>query len=105
MASPRRPDQLRRRRGLTVVAGDLTGLPPQPDQACGRVERQPGTHRYHVTDIGLTGALFLTRAHNRLLRTGPAETHGTATNSRLHAASRAYHTALNEHHTRAGRTA
>jgi hypothetical protein len=36
----------------------------------GLVERVPGTHRYTVTDHGLHLALFLTRAHTRLLRPG-----------------------------------
>ena len=39
----------------------------------GLIERIPGTHRYRVTDIGLRTALFLTRAHNRLLSPGLAE--------------------------------
>jgi hypothetical protein len=43
------------------------------------IERIPGTHRYQVTDLGLRHALFLTRAHNRLLRTGLAELHGPPT--------------------------
>jgi hypothetical protein len=68
----------------------------------GLIERQPGTHRYHVTDIGLTDALFLTRTHDRLLRTGLAETHDPASSSRLHAATRAYQNALDDLHTRAG---
>ena len=40
----------------------------------GLVERVPGTHRYTVTDHGLHLALFLTRAHNRLLRPGLSDT-------------------------------
>ena len=39
----------------------------------GLIERIPGTHRYRVTDLGLRSAVFFTRAHNRLLRTGLAE--------------------------------
>jgi hypothetical protein len=39
-------------------------------RAHGLLTRVPGTHRYHVTDTGLHHALFLTRAHDRLLRTG-----------------------------------
>ncbi len=39
----------------------------------GLIERIPHTHRYQVTDAGHHQALFLTRAHNRLLRTGMAE--------------------------------
>jgi hypothetical protein len=40
------------------------------------IARIPHTHRYQVTDSGLRHALFLTRAHTRLLRTGLAEIHG-----------------------------
>jgi hypothetical protein len=39
----------------------------------GLIERIPHTFRYHVTDTGLRTALFLTRVHDRLLRTGLAE--------------------------------
>ena len=41
----------------------------------GLIERLPGTHRYRVTDTGLRQAMFLTRAHTRLLRTGLAVVH------------------------------
>jgi hypothetical protein len=36
----------------------------------GLIERLPGTHRYVVTDHGLKISIFLTRAHNRLIRSG-----------------------------------
>ncbi|WP_420497809.1 hypothetical protein [Parafrankia soli] len=39
----------------------------------GLIERTPGTHRYQLTPTGQRHALFLTRVHNRLLRTGMAE--------------------------------
>lgn len=39
----------------------------------GLIERMPKTHRYRVTDFGLRAALFLTHAHNRLLRPGMAD--------------------------------
>ena len=39
----------------------------------GLIERIPDTHRYRVTDHGLAVAVFLTRVHNRLIRTGLAE--------------------------------
>ena len=39
----------------------------------GLIERIPDTHRYRVTDHGLAVAAFLTRVHNRLIRTGLAE--------------------------------
>ncbi|GAA0730794.1 hypothetical protein Drose_26900 [Dactylosporangium roseum] len=64
----------------------------------GLIERIPHTHRYRVTDTGLHHAMFLTRVHDRLLRTGTA--HHTdpdpPTPSPLHAATRAYDTALNQ---------
>jgi hypothetical protein len=49
----------------------------------GLVERVPGTHRYRVTDLGLRTALFFTRAHNRLLRTGMAELNDPAASTSL----------------------
>lgn len=39
----------------------------------GLIERIPGRHRYTVTDRGLRTAIFLTRAHARLIRPGLAE--------------------------------
>jgi len=42
-------------------------------RAHGLITRTPHTHRYQVTDTGLHHALFLTRAHDRLLRTGLAQ--------------------------------
>ena len=38
----------------------------------GLIERIPGTFRYQVTDAGITRALFLTRLHDKFLRTGLA---------------------------------
>ena len=38
----------------------------------GLIERIPTTHRYRVTDTGLHHAMFLTRVHNRLIRSGTA---------------------------------
>jgi len=38
----------------------------------GLIERIPGTFRYQVTDTGMTHALFLTRLHDKFLRTGLA---------------------------------
>ena len=49
--------------------------------------------RYQVTDTGLHHTLFLTRAHNRLLRSGLAELTGPEAGP-LRTASRAYQTAL-----------
>ncbi|WP_203591214.1 hypothetical protein [Streptomyces sp. SID13031] len=39
----------------------------------GLITRIPHTHRYHVTDTGLHHVLFLTKSHDRLLRTGLAQ--------------------------------
>ena len=39
----------------------------------GIIERVPHTHRYQVTPFGLKTAIFFTRTHNRLLRTGLSE--------------------------------
>lgn len=73
----------------------------------GLIERLPGAHRYRVTDTGLRHALFLTRAHARLLRTGLAEVHdpSPAQPSPLRAASRAYEAAIDRLARRSGLTA
>jgi hypothetical protein len=60
----------------------------------GLIARIPHSHRYRVTDPGLRYALFLTRAHNRLLRTGLAEINGPPVPSKLRAATHAYETAI-----------
>jgi hypothetical protein len=39
----------------------------------GIIERIPHSHRYQVTPFGLKTAIFFTRTHNRLLRTGLSE--------------------------------
>jgi hypothetical protein len=39
----------------------------------GLIQRIPDTHRYQVTDHGLSVAIFLTRLHHRLIRTGLSE--------------------------------
>ena len=39
----------------------------------GLIERIPHTFRYRVTDTGMRSAQFLTRIHDRLLRTGLAQ--------------------------------
>src|SRR5688572_16800483 len=62
----------------------------------GLIDRIPHTHRYHVTDTGLRTALFLTRAHTRLLRTGLAEIHGPPVPTKLRAAATAYEHAIND---------
>jgi hypothetical protein len=63
----------------------------------GLIERIPHSFRYQVTDTGLARALFLTRLHDRFLRTGLASHDGPADGSRdLAAATRAYTTAVND---------
>jgi hypothetical protein len=39
----------------------------------GLIERQVGSHRYGVTDLGLRVALFFTRSYNRVVRPGLSE--------------------------------
>jgi hypothetical protein len=64
----------------------------------GLIERIPNTHRYRVTDTGLHHAMFLTRVHDRLIRTGTA--HHTDPNppapAPLRTATHAYDTALDQ---------
>jgi len=65
-------------------------------RAHGLIQRIPRTHRYRVSGAGLRHALFLTRAHTRLLRTGLAEIHGPPVPTKLRAARRAYEAAMNQ---------
>ncbi|RSM51481.1 hypothetical protein DMB66_41695 [Actinoplanes sp. ATCC 53533] len=62
----------------------------------GLITRIRGTHRYQVTDTGLHHALFLTRLHDRFLRTGLAELSDPdpPTPSPLRTAARAYQHAI-----------
>jgi hypothetical protein len=62
-------------------------------RAHGLITRVPHSHRYRLTDTGLEQALFLTRAHDRLLRTGLAQL-ADAQPSPLQTASRAYQRAI-----------
>jgi hypothetical protein len=63
----------------------------------GLIERIPRTFRYHVTDTGLAHALFLTRLHDRFLRTGLATLTGPAgPGPSLAAATRAYTSAIDD---------
>jgi hypothetical protein len=91
---------------LRAIVAELTSRPPESISAGqmsydlrrlrhhGLIERIPGHHRYRVTDIGLADALFLTRIHDRLLRTGLAQIADPGPPSKLKAADRAYRTAL-----------
>jgi hypothetical protein len=89
-------------RDLRALVSDLLGRPFSAGQltydlrrlrAHGLIARLPHSHRYHVTDTGLHHALFLTRAHDRLLRTGLAHLHDPEPGP-LQTASRAYQHAL-----------
>jgi hypothetical protein len=62
----------------------------------GLIQRIPRTHRYQVTDTGLRQAAFLTRAHDRLLRTGLAELTDPGPPTKLRTAARAYQTAIDD---------
>jgi len=87
---------------LRALLADYLGQPPgtiTPGQATydlrrlkdhGFIRRIPHSHRYHVTDTGLAQAMFLARAHDRLLVTGLAELTEPAGTSPIRHASRAY---------------
>jgi hypothetical protein len=64
----------------------------------GLIERIPGTFRYQVTDTGLSTARYLTRVHDRLLRTGVAELTDPSppAPTALRAADRAYQAAIDD---------
>ena len=96
-------------RDLRDLLAPLLGQPPgtlTPGQATydlrrlrhhGFIERIPGSHRYRVTDTGHSQALFLTRAHDRILRDGLAQIAHTPTEftTKLRAVDRAYTDAVN----------
>lgn len=64
----------------------------------GLIQRVPGTFRYQVTGTGQRSAQFLTRVHDRLLRTGLAEVTDPdpPAPAALRAADRAYQTAIDD---------
>jgi hypothetical protein len=64
----------------------------------GLIERIPGTFRYQVTDTGMRSARYLTRLHNRLLRTGLAEITDPSppASTALRTADRAYQAATDD---------
>jgi len=69
----------------------------------GFIARIPATFRYQVTDTGLAHAVFLTRLHDRFLRTGLAHLASPPADSRaLAAATRAYTAAIDDLADRAG---
>ena len=59
----------------------------------GLIERIPHSHRYRVTDTGLTTAMFITAVHDRLLPTGLADLR-TPTPTPLRTAARSYRAAI-----------
>ena len=97
-------------RDLRPLTAELRGLAPDDVTAGqmtydlrrlrhhGLIHRIPHSHRYRVTDTGLTTAMFLTAIHDRLLPTGLAEL-STPTPTPLRAAAIAYQTAI-DHLTR-----
>jgi hypothetical protein len=64
----------------------------------GLIQRIPHTFRYQVTDTGLRSAQYLTRLHDRLLRTGLAEITDPSppAPSALRAADRTYQAAIDD---------
>jgi hypothetical protein len=89
-------------RDLRDLVGQLLDKPMSAGQltydlrrlrAHGLITRVPHSHRYHLTDTGLHHALFLTRTHDRLLRTGLAQLTDPEPHP-LRAASHAYQRAL-----------
>ncbi len=98
---------------LRALVAQLRGLPDNAISAGqmtydlrrlrvqGLIERVPHSHRYRVTDTGLHAAMLLTRIHERLLPTGLAKITGT-TPGPLHAAARAYQTAIDKFADQAG---
>ena len=67
----------------------------------GLIERIPHTHRYKVTSTGLRHAMFLTRVHDRVPRTGLAELAGPGP-APLRKATTLYQAAIDDLTQRAG---
>jgi hypothetical protein len=92
-------------RDLRALLGELLGRPPgaiTPGQATydlrrlredDLITRIPHTHRYQVTGTGLRHAMFLTRAHDRVLQAGLAHLNDPVP-SPLRTADRAYQAAI-----------
>ncbi len=84
-------------RGLdpdSVTAGQMT-YDLRRLKTHGLIEKIPHSNRYHVTDQGLTDAMFLSAVHDRLLPTGLAKLH-TPFPAPLRAAALTYRHALND---------
>ena len=95
-------------RDLRPVMAELLGVPAEiitPGKMTydlrrlrqhGLIERIPHTFRYQVTGTGIAQALFLTRLHDRFVRTGLANLAGPANSGPLAAATRAYTSAIDD---------
>jgi hypothetical protein len=84
-------------RGLTpadVTAGQMT-YDLRRLRHHGLIQRIPHSHRYQVTDTGLTTAMFISTVHDRLLPTGLADLR-TPTPTPLRSAAHAYQTAIDQ---------
>jgi hypothetical protein len=87
-----------------AAVGELRAQPVTPNQAAydlrrlrvhGLITRRPHTRRYDVTDEGLAQALFITRAHDRVFRSGLAQLAQPAPNP-LNTAHRNYTKAVDQ---------
>jgi len=84
-------------RGLdpdTVTAGQMT-YDLRRLRMHGLIHKIPHSHRYQVTDRGLTDSMFLSAVHDRLLPTGLAELH-TNFPGPIRAAARTYQQTIDE---------
>ena len=91
---------------LRPLIAELRGLPPEAVtvgqmtydlrrlRLHGLITRIPHTHRYQVTDTGLSTARFLTAIHDRLLPTGLSHLTEPRLTRPLKAADRAYRQAI-----------
>ena len=101
---------------LRALLGEYLGRPPHGQGSItagqatddlrrlrehGLIERIPHTHRYQVTSTGLRHAMFLTRVHDRVLRTGLAELAGPGP-APLRKATTLYQAAIDDLTQRAG---
>jgi hypothetical protein len=104
-------------RDLRVLLAPLLGKPPETItagqmsydlrrlRAHGLIERIPRTHRYHLTPPGHEQALFLTRVHDRVLRTGLADLTDADHPTPLRTATKTYDRTVDDYLRRAGLTA
>jgi len=84
-------------RGLdpdTVTAGQMT-YDLRRLKSHGLIDKIPHTHRYQVTDQGLSDSMFLSAVHDRLLPTGLAALH-TPLPAPIRTATRNYRQAIED---------